>query len=295
VAIINFVALRAETGEEITGSRQVKMHLDTVEESPFMGLEKVGEAIQGMTVGETKQFNCKMPATWLEPESKDTDLIYEITVLEVLSWELPEMTDEVAKQLNSECSGVEDLTKRMAEAERMEANFEAMSLMREELCRQVAALVEVEVPDFYFGQMASNEYQRELLQSQAQGRLSREEVDQLATEEMLEKFIEAKRDSITETIKLTFGMAQIFKEQQLSVGEEMLKEGVESAQQEVAEMEGLNELDAERLKEQVKEELEGNVTMDWLIQNVDVKFTGSPDLQKVIDDVKAKKTLLPDS
>jgi len=78
------------------------------------------------------------------------------------------MTDEVAKQLNSECSGVEDLTKRMAEAERMEANFEAMSLMREELCRQVAALVEVEVPDFYFGQMASNEYQRELLQSQAQ-------------------------------------------------------------------------------------------------------------------------------
>jgi len=43
-----------------------------------------------MTVGETKQFNCKMPATWLEPESKDTDLIYEITVLEVLSWELPE-------------------------------------------------------------------------------------------------------------------------------------------------------------------------------------------------------------
>lgn len=39
VAIINFVALRAETGEEITGSRQVKMHLDTVEESPFMGLE----------------------------------------------------------------------------------------------------------------------------------------------------------------------------------------------------------------------------------------------------------------
>lgn len=35
--------------------------------------------------------------------------------------------------------------------------------------------------------------------------------------------------------------------------------------------------------------------MDWLIQNVDVKFTGSPDLQKVIDDVKAKKTLLPDS
>jgi len=65
-----------------------------------------------------------------------------------------------------------------------------------------------------------------------------------------------RRDSITETIKLTFGMAQIFKEQQLSVGEEMLKEGVESAQQEVAEMEGLNELDAERLKEQVKEELE---------------------------------------
>lgn len=39
VAVINFVARRAETGAEISGSRQMKMHLDTAEESPFMGME----------------------------------------------------------------------------------------------------------------------------------------------------------------------------------------------------------------------------------------------------------------
>jgi hypothetical protein len=39
VAVVNFVAMRAETGKEISGSRQVKMHLDTVEGEDMMGLE----------------------------------------------------------------------------------------------------------------------------------------------------------------------------------------------------------------------------------------------------------------
>ena len=39
VAVINFVARNPETNEEMPGSRQVKMHMDTTEEAPFMGME----------------------------------------------------------------------------------------------------------------------------------------------------------------------------------------------------------------------------------------------------------------
>ena len=79
-----------------------------------------------------------------------------------------QLTDEVAKELMSGCSGTEDLTRRMEEAERMEAHYVVMQRMRMELCQQLAGLVEVEVSDFYFNEVASNEYQRQLLTGQEQ-------------------------------------------------------------------------------------------------------------------------------
>ena len=81
---------------------------------------------------------------------------------------LLQLTDEVAKELMSGCEGREDLQRRMEEAERMEANYVVMQRMRMELCQQLAGLVQVEVSDFYFNEVASNEYQRQLLTGQEQ-------------------------------------------------------------------------------------------------------------------------------
>lgn len=286
VAVINFVARRGKNREEIAGSRQVKMHLDTAEPSPIIGMEEMGEDVIGMTVGETKSFKHIMPNTWWEPDVRGTEVIYEITVQEVLAWELPEMTDEVAKQLIPDCSGVKDLTKRLDDAERLEHSFLMMDSLKQEICRQLATVVDANVPEFYFHDVAANEYQRQLLTSAAEGTLTREEVDQLATEDLLEKFKDSQREPLMETALITIAIAQIFKEQKLTVPEEMLQEALENAKTEGAAAE--EEFDEERLRVQIEEELQGQVTLDWLLATVDIQMKGNPELQQTLADYKNK-------
>jgi hypothetical protein len=43
-----------------------------------------------MTVGETKTFDKTIEDVWFEPNGEDTDIVYEITILEILSRDLPE-------------------------------------------------------------------------------------------------------------------------------------------------------------------------------------------------------------
>jgi len=78
-----------------------------------------------------------------------------------------QLTDELAQQLYPKCSGVQDLSKQMEDAERMEAQYEIVDDMRQTLCQQLTDLVEVDVPEFYFREVASSEYQAELLTSQS--------------------------------------------------------------------------------------------------------------------------------
>ena len=59
--------------------------------TPFCRAD-LGEAIIGMAVGETKTVRQTLPQTWLDASMRGEDVLYEITVLEVLAWELPEVS-----------------------------------------------------------------------------------------------------------------------------------------------------------------------------------------------------------
>ena len=78
-----------------------------------------------------------------------------------------QLTDEVAKKLLPACAGVEDLRRQMLEAQTAISAVETANRVNEALTLAVAGIVDVDVPESMIQEVATNEYQAQLLEMQA--------------------------------------------------------------------------------------------------------------------------------
>ena len=78
-----------------------------------------------------------------------------------------QLTDEVAKQLLPACGGVEDLRRQMLEAQSAISAVETANRVNEALTLAVSGIVDVDVPESMIQEVATNEYQAQLLEMQA--------------------------------------------------------------------------------------------------------------------------------
>lgn len=79
-----------------------------------------------------------------------------------------QLDDELAKQLLSGCSGVDNLLEQMAEAQRTLTAQETADAVNQALTLAVANIADVEVPQSMVRETALNEYQAQLLRAQTE-------------------------------------------------------------------------------------------------------------------------------
>ena len=275
VAVIDLACFTETSDGErvpIPSATQEKFRLLTDEDDRQM-LPGLVEGILGAKYGEEREFRVTFPKLWQPRQLAGSEAVCQVKVREVLSFDLEPLTDKDAVTIaGPDCSSLADARQRLL-AQAAEARLEVnQRKVHEALMDAVAACVELEVPETLLDEHARTEYQAKLIDLQQQGRLPAQAMAQLATPEMLAKFIEAQSDELNDQIKVVLAMSEICSQEGLNVTEEEIDEEIAPTVKQFNEQGA--EFDMVKLREQALQFLQSTKVVDWLTTNASVTLDG---------------------
>ena len=143
------------------------------------------------------------------------------------------------------------------------------------LLRTLNGLLETEVPEALVQEHGQQMYLQKLIQMQGSGQLPPEQIAKLATREMVDNFIDSKRDEIVQSVRTTLAVEAVFTKEGMEIGRDELEEEMGAAKLDF-ESNGM-EYDEARLEEQAEEVLIGRKVIAHLRDTSTVNKTYSFD------------------
>lgn len=176
------------------------------------------DQLVGMAINETKDINITFPENYT-PELASKDATFKVTVHEIKAKVLPEIDDELAKDVNIDgVETLEDLEKHVKEDIRTQKQNEADNKFEEELIDTLIANCEVELPDV----MVENELDKML--NDMQQRLSSQGATLELYLQIMGKTAEEMRADLTEqaikNVKYSLILTEIVKAENIEVSDE---------------------------------------------------------------------------
>ena len=130
-------------GEAFEGGQSDNYELEVGSGSFIPGFE---EQVVGMKTGEEKEVEITFPEEYHAAELAGKPATFKVKVNEIKSKEVPELDDELAKEIDESVSSVEELrTKLKEEAEELKKN-DSETALRDDLVEQAASNAEMEIP-----------------------------------------------------------------------------------------------------------------------------------------------------
>ncbi|GKV66556.1 MULTISPECIES: trigger factor [unclassified Sporosarcina] len=130
-------------GEAFEGGKSENYELEIGSGSFIPGFE---EQVVGMKTGEESEIEITFPEEYHAAELAGKPATFKVKVHEIKSKEVPELDDELAKEIDEEVSSVEELrTKLKEEAEEVKKN-DSETALRDDLVEQAASNAEMEIP-----------------------------------------------------------------------------------------------------------------------------------------------------
>ena len=105
------------------------------------------EQLVGVKAGETKDVIVTFPEEYHAAELAGKEAKFVVTVKEVKTKVLPELTDAFAKELDAEVETIEALKAKIKETTKAQKEADAEGALRDELVEKAAANAEVEIPE----------------------------------------------------------------------------------------------------------------------------------------------------
>ncbi|ARF16257.1 trigger factor [Sporosarcina ureae] len=130
-------------GEAFEGGQSDNYELEVGSGSFIPGFE---EQVVGMKTGEEKEIEITFPEEYHATELAGKPATFKVKVNEIKSKEVPELDDELAKEIDESVSSVEELrTKLKEEAEEVKKN-DSETALRDDLVEQAASNAEMDIP-----------------------------------------------------------------------------------------------------------------------------------------------------
>ena len=104
------------------------------------------EQLPGMKRGEDKEFKLQIPSDYSESELAGKEPWFKVKITEIKEEKLPELNDELAKQISPEFETVDALRERVSTELRQQAEEKAKIDFEERVIQEVVNLAQVEFP-----------------------------------------------------------------------------------------------------------------------------------------------------
>ncbi|MEB3277580.1 MAG: trigger factor [Lyngbya sp.] len=274
VAFVDFKGIFAnettEEGEprEIPGGSAENFQVELVEGQFIPGFT---EGMVGMTPGETKELEVAFPEDYGNEELAGQPAKFTITLNELKEKELPELDDDFAQEV-SEFETLAELRESLEKRFTEEAEEQTTANKNKALIEAIVADLQVELPETMIRQEVDQVLTQQAMQLSQMG----VDIKRLFTQEMIPQMRERSRPQAIEQLKQSLALEEIAKQESITVSEEEIQ--AEEAKT-MAQLQG-QEVDPDRLREVVSENLLRKKTYSWLEENCTVELVPSGSLSE---------------
>ena len=220
--------------------------------------------IVGMNPEETKEIAAQFPDPYANEDLAGKGATFTVMLKELKEKELPEVNDDFAQEI-SDFETLEELRASLVERYQKEADEKTKTNKQEALLTELLNHVEVDLPATLIDQEV------DAMLTQTAMRLSQQGLDvrNLFTQDIIAQLRERSRTEAIERIKRSLSLREIGKRESIQVTPEEVAARVTELLQQYPEE---KEVDEDRLRSIVENELLTEKIIDWLLEHSSVEL-----------------------
>ena len=253
-------AAEGEEGEEIPGTQAKDFQVE-LEEGRF--IEGMVEGIVGMKPEETKKVAVTFPEDYPREDLANQPAIFTITLKEIKEKELPELDDDFAQEA-SEFETMTQFRESLETQFREKAEKETKNSINEAMLGQLLQTYSLELPET----MIKEEVDAMLTQTAMQMQQMGIDVNKLFTAETVPQMRERSRPEAIVRLKQDRILKEIGKRESLEAESQAVEAKIKEIQEQLSDQ----QLDLDRLRTMVQEDLLKEKTLDWLRERANVEL-----------------------
>ena len=212
-----------EPGVGATGSKSVVVDEIMVEVGGQNTIPEFSEHLRGVKPGETRTFDVKYADDFSDKRLAGKSMTYEVDVKGIKARNVPELTDDFAKELGEELNTVEDLRARLRDNMKAEKEHEAAHQGKDKLIEELVKRNDFPVPEAMLNEQIDLRLERGLRALAAQG---------MKTEDMKRmdfgRLRLGQREAALREVKASLILEQIADEEKIEVSDQELDREIDA-------------------------------------------------------------------
>ncbi len=251
-------------GEAFEGGEAKDFDLEIGSGSFIPGFE---EQMVGMKVDEEKEIEITFPEEYHAAELAGKPATFEVKVHEIKTKEIPELDDELAKEIDEEVENLDELREKMKGQTTEEKKQASETALRDDLVEAAARNAEIDIPQ------AMIDSETERMMSEFEQRLQQQgmnlELYFQFSGQNEEALREQMQDDALSRVRVSLTLEAIGKEENIEVAEEDVNAEIEKMSEQFG-------MDVEEIKnvlggtEMLENDLRFNKTVEFLVENAKV-------------------------
>ncbi|WP_392531947.1 trigger factor [Nostoc sp. C117] len=269
IAVVDFKGVfpKAEDDDETTepeaipGAEATDFQVELQEDKFIPGFVS---GMLGMNPGETREIAAQFPDPYANEELAGKAATFTVTLKEIKEKELPELNDDFAQEV-SDFESLEELRASLVERYQKEAEEKTKTNKQEALLTELLNHVEIDFPATLI------EKEVDAMLTQTAIRLSQQGLDvrKLFTQEIITQLRERSRPEAIERLKRSLSLREIGQRESIQVTPDEIAARVTELLQEYPDEQ---DVDEERLRSIVENELLTEKIIDWLLEHSSVEL-----------------------
>ncbi|MDV2991596.1 MAG: Trigger factor [Chroococcidiopsis sp. SAG 2025] len=256
-----------EEPQEIEGASATDFETEL---SPGRFIEGFVDGIVGMSPGETKEISAQFPEGYPQQEIAGKPAKFTVTVKELKEKELPELNDDFAQEI-SEFETLAELRSTLETRFREEAEKKTKTNKQQALLDDLIEHLEADLPETMIEQEVDSLLTQTAMQLQRQGI----DVKKLFTKDTVPQLRQRSRPEAIDRLKRSLALQEVAKKESIEVDPSAVEARVKEL---MAEYSG-QDIDRDRLKEVVQEELLTDKIFVWLEEHSAIELVPEGSLQ----------------
>ncbi|BAY87115.1 trigger factor [Calothrix parasitica NIES-267] len=246
--------------EAIDGAEATDFQVD-LEEDKFIPGFITG--IVGMNPGETKEVEAQFPDPYANEELAGASAKFTVTLKELKEKELPELNDDFAQEV-SEFDNLAELRNSLEERFKKESEDNAKAKKQEALLNELVKHATFDLPETMIQQEV------DAMLTQTAMRLSQQGLDikKLFNQDTIPQLRERSRPEALDRLQRTLALREVGERESIKT----TPEEIESRKKEVMEEYSGEDVDPDRVKEAVENELLTEKIIDWLLERSSIEL-----------------------
>ncbi len=261
ISVVSFKGIYKDSKKEIDGGSSDSMDLELEKNKMIPGFV---EGIVGMKIGDNKTLTLRFPEDYSHEDSRGKEAIFEVSLKDLKEKELPELNDDFAKQ-----SGNKDSLKELKKdiEKQLKENFDntQKNIKVEALMDALSKELDAEIPKA----MIDIEVRKNIEQTAQRFAQQGMDIKSTFTPELVKSLSESTRPQAEINVQRNLALKALSEREKITVEDEEIDQKMKEYEDEISK--SPKQIDVQKLKDVVRNDLLQEKLITWLEENTAVK------------------------